>query len=131
MKVIIASAVLALGSLTTSAAFASESCGVNRDRAATTKTTLVVSYNVSDCPALSDPAGAKARICLEEINSKSWACKSLHRTNAPTVGTNTGEMRFIGLKPKTKYRAIGFYAKKINSKIYWTMTNSVILRTKK
>jgi len=127
---LISACVMATISLTT-AATAKPHCGINRDVGATTKTTLVVTYDVSQCPTLSDPAGAKARICLEKEGTGSWVCNALQRSNAPTVGTNTGTMRFIGLSAGSKYRAVGWYAKKEGKEIIWRMTNSVILRTKK
>ncbi len=113
-----------------SSAVAGATCGVSRDKAGTTETTLVVKYNVSGCPAYSEPAGAKARVCLEKEGTNSWVCNTLERSNTPDVGTATGTMRFIGLSAGTNYRAIGYYAKKIGDKIYWSMTNSVLLRTK-
>jgi hypothetical protein len=114
-----------------SPALAGATCGFSRNASETTRTTLVVNYNVSGCPAFSEPAGAKARICIEKDGTKSFVCHSYDRSNAPTVGTETGQMRFIGLQPGTGYRAKGYYAKKTGDNIRWVMTNSVILRTKK
>jgi len=130
MKYSLLGVICGLGLAVSSPAFSGASCGVKRDTGATTSTTLVVSYNMTGCPAFSEPAGAKARVCLEEVGNKSWTCKSFDRSNAPTVGTDSGTMRFIGLKPGAQYRAIGYYAKKIKDKIYWSTTNYVILRTK-
>ena len=130
MKTTLFAASIALGLSTATTAVAKPNCGFDRDKGATTKTVLVVKYDVSGCPAYSEPAGAKARICIEKEGTNRWACQTFERSNAPTVGTATGTMRFIGLKPGTNYRAIGYYAKKIGDKIHWSMTNSVLLRTK-
>lgn len=111
-------------------AVAGPTCGFNLNKEKTTRTTLVVNYNVGGCPAYSEPAGAKARVCIEKEGTNRWACRSFDRSNAPTVGTKTGKLQFIGLEAGSSYRAIGYYARKIGSEIKWVMTNSVILRTK-